>query len=486
MKRFVLIISSIFLFVPEMFSYSGEIQKALNFYAEPKDSLKRKALLFLINNMDIHFSETYFWKDTHNHKIPFDEFAYPTYAESEQAFKLLSKNNKLTPEIVIIPDSDMLTAIQLQETIETAFRGWQKPWNRDLSFSDFCNYLLPYRIQNELLEDWRKSFTRLLPQGNYTSALKLCSDINKRLSSFKGTFGFEKRGKGQTFLSPRQMLFRWQGHCQDQCHLSVYAMRLAGLPVTVDFTPYWATSTGGHLWCRFIQGGTRPSIPFEGGYGNPGDFILKREPSKVFRITYSKQSAALASKLDTSFIPDGHLRMFNIKDVTHLYWRTANMLCRITGAIPSGIVYATVFNGMKWKPADWGKVENGSVLFTNMSVGAIYLPMRYLNGRLTPAGVPCLLQSDRSVTPLHVNSHRRITIMVPETPGYLFYQRGIRYRLFYWDKVWKVAGYQIATSAKTMSFENVPSGTLYLLVPENSQQKERPFTINDQGVIMRW
>ena len=46
-----------------------------------------------------------------------------------------------------IYDAHIITAEYLIDNIDCAFDNWQKrPWNRSLSFEDFCEYLLPYRI----------------------------------------------------------------------------------------------------------------------------------------------------------------------------------------------------------------------------------------------------------------------------------------------------------------------------------------------------
>ena len=35
---------------------------------------------------------------------------------------------------------------------------WQEqPWGKHVSFADFCEYLLPYRIGDETLTSWRES-----------------------------------------------------------------------------------------------------------------------------------------------------------------------------------------------------------------------------------------------------------------------------------------------------------------------------------------
>ena len=54
-----------------------ELEKALNYFYKRDDSLKIKAIEFLVANMDIHYSETYYWKTVTGKKIDFSEFDYP-------------------------------------------------------------------------------------------------------------------------------------------------------------------------------------------------------------------------------------------------------------------------------------------------------------------------------------------------------------------------------------------------------------------------
>ena len=42
-------------------------------------------------------------------------------------------------------DADTITADYLRENIDLAFDSWNKPWARNVSFQDFCKYILPYR-----------------------------------------------------------------------------------------------------------------------------------------------------------------------------------------------------------------------------------------------------------------------------------------------------------------------------------------------------
>lgn len=49
-----------------------------------------------------------------------------------------------------------MTADYLINNIDHAFKVWKhRPWNKTLGFDDFCELILPYRIGNEPLSDWR-------------------------------------------------------------------------------------------------------------------------------------------------------------------------------------------------------------------------------------------------------------------------------------------------------------------------------------------
>ena len=63
---------------------------------------------------------------------------------------------KSTPKVY---DCHAIKAEYLIENIDLAFAAWQKrPWRHSLSFDEFCEWILPYRIGDEPLENWRKVF----------------------------------------------------------------------------------------------------------------------------------------------------------------------------------------------------------------------------------------------------------------------------------------------------------------------------------------
>ncbi len=52
-------------------------------------------------------------------------------------------------------DLTKLKASELIRHIDEAFKVWQKPWNRSLTSEEFYEWVLPYRLGNELPENWR-------------------------------------------------------------------------------------------------------------------------------------------------------------------------------------------------------------------------------------------------------------------------------------------------------------------------------------------
>ena len=96
----------------------------LSYYSAPQDSLKRKAAEYLLAGLP-------------------RQWHYDSHLLEETGMKKK------------VMDVEVIDADYLVENIEYAFRAWELPWARDVSFEDFCRYLLPYKIGNEAPEHWR-------------------------------------------------------------------------------------------------------------------------------------------------------------------------------------------------------------------------------------------------------------------------------------------------------------------------------------------
>ena len=96
----------------------------LSRYTAPEDSLRRRAAEYLLEGLPL-------------------QWHYDVDKLEETGAK------------VRVMDSEVVDADYLAENIEYAFMAWELPWARDLSFEEFCRYLLPYKMGNEAPERWR-------------------------------------------------------------------------------------------------------------------------------------------------------------------------------------------------------------------------------------------------------------------------------------------------------------------------------------------
>jgi len=307
---------------------ASELKKVLMHYKNEPEKLQ--AAYFLIENMDCHNSQSYYWTDVNKQKVPFDEFRYVSYEEAVKAFNKIAFNRQMIPVEFTVYDLAIINAKYLIVNIDEAFIVWKKKWSSKLSFEMFCEYILPYRIMDEPFTEWRESYKKVFASSFSKCANLRVRDVCTLLSNeyknwFSDIFNLQVKKEKQHVLSPQQILFRRQGYCEDMANWGVYMLRSLGIASCVDYTPYWATSTGGHFWqVAFNEIGE--NIPFFMGDDTPAEFFMRREPSKVLRITYSKQETSPLLHVSSKEIPDGFLRRSNFIDVTDQYWKTASFV----------------------------------------------------------------------------------------------------------------------------------------------------------------
>jgi len=462
----------------------AELVNAISYFKRSGDPLKLRAVYFLIANMDIHFSADYYWVDGKGNKIPFNEFAYKDFNEAESAENAIKSKYPGAKMVgVQIPDILSIKADFLIEHINRVFAERKNIWTKKIPFEDFCEYVLPYRVSVEPVQNWYAKYNsrfkwfndKFKTEGTQKALYAVGTDYK---TWFASTYGIEHRQEPLPRLGGLQLLFRKKGPCEDIADLEVFTLRSQGVPVSLNIIPYWATSTGSHFVNTVFDPAMKP-IQFD--VSRPVPLLnrsLASEPSKVLRTTYSRQKGVLASFTDEKNIPDGFLRTQNYIDITDQYWETTNVKCDVQPAENnSKIAYAYIFNGMAWKPTWWGRVSQNKVTFNNMSKGVVYLPGYYINGKMKPAGYPVAIGYHHESV-LVPDLKKRRTITLTQQINYLAFKPGKKYKLFYWDNKWNLLNQQIASPImRTMTFNNVPDNALLLLVPDYSRRKERPFIL---------
>ena len=463
----------------------AELEKAIAHCQKSNDPLKLKAIYFLIANMDIHSTADYYWENKEGIKVPFNELDYPDFDQAAKAFETIKEQNPgIAPKPVIYSDLETIKGDYLIQNIDNAFAAWQNSVVKNVSFENFCEYILPYRVSVEPLQEWHKAYREKfnwiadkIKEVGFAPALPYVKD--EANIWFKNSWGSGGRKEPLPRLGSMQLLMRKQGPCEDLADLGVFTMRSLGIPATVNSIPYWATATGGHLTNTFMD--AQQAFPFDYGEKNAVG-PLKREPAKVLRLTYSKQANTLAARVSQEGIPDGVLKRQNYIDVTPDYWATTTVKCSLPQTNnPQKIAYTSTFNGLKWKPFWWGAITNSQVEFKDLCKKTVVLPQYYVAGKMIPAGAPILIgENENKILTPDYSQLQEVTIS--SFGSYLLIKPEVTYKLFYWDNQWKLAGAQKATATTTaFVYEKVPKNTLLLLVASDSRGLERPFVVDDKG-----
>lgn len=460
-----------------------ELEKAIQYFQKIKDPLKLKAVEFLVANMDIHLSADYYWLDTAGKRVPFNELDYPDYDSSRRALDSIKNQYKIKATAYLYNDIDTITSDYLIDNVEHAFQVWKSPYAKHLSFEDFCEYILPYRVSVEPLANWRGSYREKFKELVENDSLENTEEIiSIAFRNFRENFNVNLVARDEPLprLSALQLLHRREGACEDIADLEVLRLRSLGIPTALNVVPYWATSSGRHFLNTVFDQENKPII-YDVGRPKPINATLVREPSKVLRMTYARQPGTLASFKDSKEIPPGFMRDENYLDVTQDFWETSDVSCELFEKASSDIVYACVFNYLGWRPTWWAKVEGQTAKFGNMSKGVVYLPAYYIRGTLKPAGYP-VASGYFNTAILKPNLEQRRSITIEQLTGYLIFRPYKSYKLYYWDNAWKLIAEKRTNESTTMlSFENVPRNALLLLKPEYSVRKERPFIITDDN-----
>jgi hypothetical protein len=123
-----------------------ELEKVLAYYkVNPADSLKYRAVVFLIENMPGHYSyKQTEWLSAYYHEL--DTAASLNYdsGTNQRIIESISEKYRGTKTNGFVWDSHILNSDFLIDNIERAFSVWPGEWATHVSFDDFCEYILPY------------------------------------------------------------------------------------------------------------------------------------------------------------------------------------------------------------------------------------------------------------------------------------------------------------------------------------------------------
>ncbi len=325
-----------------------------------------------------------------------------------QVDSLIGKNGYPSSEQSIKSyDIYTITSSFLIKNIEFAFKVWEMPWASHVSFQNFCEYILPYRIHDEPLSNWRElfydefiSFADSVYDTSDPKQLieKISNYIYSKwthLDNFN-SFGF--------FPSLVEMAEIRGGTCDHRYFLVTATMRSVGLPVAIDFTPQWTNYTGGHAWNVLLDIDSRMR-PFNGGEDNFRFYDKKLIPmgdgnsicTKVYRVMFGSQSGALNSVTKNRI----DISLFNnpcMIDVTDDYdFPKTRMVIKLDDERLDGkILYLSTYNyGWELNTVGWAIVRNQRADFQYVGLPAFYIPICYNFGNPSLIHKPLVMYKEK-------------------------------------------------------------------------------------------
>lgn len=414
-----------------------ELEKVLFFYSQsPTDSLKYKAACFLIKNMPNYYS--YYSPEIDSVKNLFQAVAHQQMNEAQALQIAQEKYGNLANQqhIKIVYDSHVITAYYLIQNIEHAFKMWNKqPWGKYVKFDDFCEYILPYRIAYEPLEEWRNTYSKAVEQmldtlykgSDILHAYRL---INENIIQKQGWY-FTLKTSTAGLYDPGA-LYIWKnriGNCWNRTYFTTYLLRSVGIPSGIDYLKQAPRSAANHCW-SFVADTTGLSCDFEGGdYRLPArdNFVTAYElKGKIYRKTFSAQKSKLQEISVDKDIPETLSDRYE-KDVSCEYFPNERIAVRCEN-IPehTNIAYLCLFDNRKWIPVDWTEIKNDTAQFEHMDWrNIVYLVGYYKKGKIIPASAPILTKDmAKRAIPLQPNIKRknrlRLERKFPESSTIIF------------------------------------------------------------------
>lgn len=373
-----------------------ELENVLQHYSD--DTLKYQAAVFLISNM------------------PY--YAYLEGEEIKKAKSLYKQCSKhLKKEIPAVVDSfyqthgvldfsslktvndvQSIKASLLIDHIDKAFGAWKHfPWSKNVSFHDFCEYVLPYRVGNEVPSAWRgtvlkdwKHVTDSLVAAGEDNVLKVAKVVLEKLYQRQPVFSTAI--PATPCVGPDIIEYN-VGSCRDMSNIVQYTFRALGIPCSNDFlisgdynTPHsWNSlpnQEGKSLWIDLASGFFKDASEY------------KDVKAKAYRETFSLQKDKLIDEDDVKAIPS-LFRYPKFLDVTDIYADGQLMKTVVVEAETllgdtedSKPYYLCVPNRQDWTPVDCAVMRHGKLIFENLKAGTVICIAQSRDGKMQPCSYP--------------------------------------------------------------------------------------------------
>jgi len=460
-----------------------ELEKVLSYYK--KDLTKLAAAQFLIENMPYHFTWEQYYTSSEKEKYKPDFTAFNGFQEvKKHCDSLACKEYRIETHNKY--DISTIDSRFLIENIELAFNVWKKPWAKDISFMDFCRYILPYRVQYEEVSNLRKElmdrFLPLLNSANIKTPLDACIVLRNKIEKI-----VRSQDTGIDIYPTINETYRSDiGTCDGLSNFMAYTMRSVGIPVTIDQTT-WVKMDRGHCWCAVLDNGHFQSFGENlAPCAHARSFSETRSlrPAKVYRQRFDPIFTSDYRKNDDGYAV--YLKSPLIQDVTTEYLDKPTTI-KVAIYIDlkenkhSNQAYLCNFNYNKWTDIALGYRKDSICYFNDVVGDNIFIV----------ADVPDKNTQRFITAPFHINTEGEIQKFIPQIQNrrsYTIHKRPEVYKeqhiLSYWDTQNKsfIPLEYISETDTTLSYNNIPENALLCLYIPIHMYNQRVFFLEKDSM----
>lgn len=443
-----------------------ELKMALQHYEQ--DSLKQRAVSFLIQNMLGHGTIRYTFIDNENNIYSLEDMLQ--WRTDSLFKKVRSGEFRQEPPV---PDLLSISSEYLIENVDLAFEVWRKyPWCKHLSFDEFCRYILPYRLKQEPLDRWRSFY--------YHRYKSLADSLAQASLTMEEVVFFINSRYGKKYIHESSMIpgdfpvslieHVGGGTCDHLALNAVQLFRAIGIPMNLDLLPYHGKVNGGHAYNSFVD--------------ETGQFYFfspyERQPER------SRWIAPLVQRISYEQLPEAEVKANKwnllianryLKNVTDQYYKTVEVSLPV--AQDDSIQYLATYNRGRFNVIAQSLIKNDTATYPMISCGLLYFPMVVQQQELLPGGIPFVVLENGEIEYVHAKQEiTRVNGVKLYDVNKILKLGKERYVLYYWDKGWQPLKEVVSEDAQTLDFGMVPVSSLFLVYGNTFMGKmQRPFMI---------
>ncbi len=316
----------------------------------------------------------------------------------------------------------------------------ESSWKNAVSFEIFQEYILPYKLTDEIYDNWRS--TLYLYHQELTSLHPALKDLDSlyQFHLSKTYYALDAGTKMQDYV-PYGKNFKWlnisrEGDCISRCKYVIYHLRAAGAPATFDYIPNWGnrpyalhafvglankkqqltsllenTNNPKNLVDNLNAAMSPKHTPVFSPNDLPCNMYVQYEKTipKVYRQTWNEQPEIVKligqntpSEIDRQLIDPYML------DVTSQYLQTAKVKVRKRISSRHKIAYLATFDISGWTPVAYTNFNwFGEAVFEDMGKNILYMPM-VCEHKMKPLGTPFILDNSGKKRALVCNYDKTI------------------------------------------------------------------------------